>query len=524
MSTPGNREVAHRVFAAEFDDADLEYSESDEERAPNYVVTPGGARINRLYFVGVLTETESVSEDVLRARVVDPTGAFVVYAGQYQPDELAFLESVDPPAFVAVTGKARTFQPDDSDRTFTSVRPETITEVTAEDRDRWAVTAAEHTLDRVGVVADALGRSERGDDLRAALVDGGVPHELADGVTLAVDHYGTNEPYLDALRTLAVDVASVVAGEREEVRGLDRAPDDPATERVDTAALQADAPEVLTASGATADVADATSDAETASESGTVTHGADAGGSADADADADVDATPTAEATTDDAAETGEAEPEPADEDDELGDFEGGSIGTETVVESDDAGADATADPDEATANTDEMYEFDEEERQEIEAEYGTEFSTGTEVESPDGEAAEGGAAAASAEASATDADAATEPDPEPTADDAADEPAADEAAATDDEPADDAAAESDDGDEDEDAEDAEAAADAPLDEVLLDAMGALDDGDGADRAELIETVVDQTGADAGAVEDAIQDALMGGQCYEPGDDKLKPI
>lgn len=30
---PGAREVAHRVFAAEFDDASLSYSESDEERA-----------------------------------------------------------------------------------------------------------------------------------------------------------------------------------------------------------------------------------------------------------------------------------------------------------------------------------------------------------------------------------------------------------------------------------------------------------------------------------------------------------
>ena len=45
--TRPRREVAHRVFAAEFDDATLSYSESDEERAPNYVVTPTGARANR---------------------------------------------------------------------------------------------------------------------------------------------------------------------------------------------------------------------------------------------------------------------------------------------------------------------------------------------------------------------------------------------------------------------------------------------------------------------------------------------
>ncbi len=63
---------------------------------------------------------------------MDPTGPFVIYAGQYLPDELAFLEAADPPMFVAVTGKARTFQPDDSDRVFTSVRPESISEVDAE--------------------------------------------------------------------------------------------------------------------------------------------------------------------------------------------------------------------------------------------------------------------------------------------------------------------------------------------------------------------------------------------------------
>ncbi len=154
-SGPGRREVAHRLFAAEFDDADLSYSESDEERAPNYVVTPTGARVNRLFLVGALTELEQVNDDVLRARVVDPTGPFVSYAGQYQPDELAFLEAADPPMFVAVTGKARTFQPDDSDRVFTSVRPESISEVDADTRDRWVVQAAEQTVSRIGQMASA---------------------------------------------------------------------------------------------------------------------------------------------------------------------------------------------------------------------------------------------------------------------------------------------------------------------------------------------------------------------------------
>ncbi len=57
-----------------------------------------------------------------------------------------------------------------------------------------------------------------------------------------------------------------------------------------------------------------------------------------------------------------------------------------------------------------------------------------------------------------------------------------------------------------------------------MERMRELDDGDGADHEALVETVVDATGADPDSVEDAIQDALMSGQCYEPGEDRLKPI
>jgi RPA family protein len=505
-----NREVAYRLFATEFDDADFEYSESDEERAPNYVVTPSGTRINRLYFVGVLTETEQVNEEVLRARVVDPTGAFVVYAGQYQPDALAFLESTDSPEFVAVTGKARTFQPDDSDRTFTSVRPETISAVEAADRDRWAVTAAEHTLDRVATMADALGRSERGADLTEALVAEGVPVALADGVALAIDHYDTSAPYLNALRTLALDASRVVAGDREEVRDVDPAPDDPGDEAIDREALSAVGPDILTPDDG----------AETVGDAGTSTAADETTASADAEA------TTTEEAT----AESADTTTETATADDDLGDFEGGSIATDeeetegaeaaedeaasgeaTVESADEATADAP------TADTDEMYEFDEDERQEIEEEYGTEFSTGAEVESPE----TGRDAAPSAETE----DEATVENEATVEDEAAEEAKANTAEETAaDEGKTEAAAESEVETTESEANGESADAEAPVEDVLLETMRELDDGDGAPRSELIGTVVDRTGTDEPTVEDAIQEALMGGQCYEPEDDRLKPI
>ena len=223
-SGPGRREVAYRLFAAEFDDSEYAYSESDEERAPNYVVTPTGARVNRLFAVGVLTEVEDVNPEMVRGRLVDPTGAFVTYAGQYQPDALAVLERADPPAFFSLSGKARTYEPDDGDRIYSSVRPETVREVDAETRDRWVVTAAERTRSRIGVMAAAIESGLVGDQLRAALAEAGVDERLADGVALALEYYGTTPAYLRELGRVATEAVEVVAGERGEVSGPDLAP------------------------------------------------------------------------------------------------------------------------------------------------------------------------------------------------------------------------------------------------------------------------------------------------------------
>jgi len=506
----GRREVAYRVFAAEYDDADFEYTENeDDEQSPNYVVTPTGARINRLFAVGVLTEVERVNDEMLRGRVVDPTGAFVVYAGQYQPDPLTALERAEPPQFVAITGKARTFQPEDADVIYTSIRPETINAVDADTRDRWTVTAARHTLDRVRAFADALEREERGDELRSALESEGVDSGLAAGIPLAIDHYGTTTAYLDAIRGMAVEAAEVVAGEREEVEPPDLAPDEGGE-----AAIAIDGETSFAAAGV---------------ESG---DGATAG-----------------EPTSDEAVG-------------ELGDFEAGSVGSGDDSEGIDSGAIDEAESDDPAAATDEMYEFDEDEREEIEAEFGTEFSTGSEIDEP-GEAdldapASGEGIDAAAEADETDVDdeetAEPESEPEPAEPEDGAESGAEQVSEVEPErePEDEPEPETEkpepaDEDEpepvdeapepEEDQQDAEEAdidleeadidleeADIDLEEAVVEAMHDLDSGDGADRAAVVEAVSDEHGASAEEITGAIQDALMSGKCYEPGDGLLKPI
>ncbi len=154
QSTP-TREVAQRVFASEFNDAGYTFKESDDERAPVYLLLPTGESSNRVFFVGTLTEKEDVGEDdeYWRGRIVDPTGTFFVYAGQYQPEAASKIRDLEPPAYVAVVGKPRTYETDDG-TVRVSVRPESITEVGATVRDRWVAETAERTLARVAAFDD----------------------------------------------------------------------------------------------------------------------------------------------------------------------------------------------------------------------------------------------------------------------------------------------------------------------------------------------------------------------------------
>ena len=144
------REVARRVFASEFNDSTYAFKESDDERAPNYAILPTGDRANRVFFVGTLTETEDVGDDAeyWRGRIVDPTGTFFTYAGQYQPEATSVLRETETPAYVAVVGKPRTYETDDG-TVNVSVRPESIAVVDEATRDRWVLECAERTLDRI---------------------------------------------------------------------------------------------------------------------------------------------------------------------------------------------------------------------------------------------------------------------------------------------------------------------------------------------------------------------------------------
>jgi len=181
------RETAWRVFAGELNDSNLEIK-GEGEKSPSYIVTPLGAKINRLFIIGVLTDVENISEggDLVRAHISDPTGVFTLYSGNYQQDVTDALTSIEVPAFVAVVGKVRTYSPEEG-VVYVSVRPENVMEVNADIRDKWILETCRNTKDRIEAMFEAMKMKDPNVyDLHKL----GFSKNLSEGVVLALKNYG----------------------------------------------------------------------------------------------------------------------------------------------------------------------------------------------------------------------------------------------------------------------------------------------------------------------------------------------
>jgi len=212
------REVAKRVFARELEACrELEKParldpQAADSKTPNLLISPLGLILNRVFIVGVITELDSVGtqNDMWKARIVDPTGAFTVYAGQYQPDASIFFSTVQIPAFIALTGKARIYEPEPGS-VFVSIRAEEANVVDEEIRNRWVVDTAEQTIERLEAFSDALASGHYGEKLREYLLEKGVSSELTEGISIALERERAPQEFVKLLR------ASV----REGLKSLD---------------------------------------------------------------------------------------------------------------------------------------------------------------------------------------------------------------------------------------------------------------------------------------------------------------
>lgn len=190
------REPAVRMFAAELLRSDLQLEKaSDDQFAPAYVLTPTGAKVNRVFHVGTLVEIEDVGDEansLLRARIVDPTGAVFVRAGQYQPEAAVILNQMRDklPCFVAVTGKPNVYKPDE-DTTYVSIRPEHVNIVSEKERDCWIAETIKATLDRIARLKEAKA-SQNPDAI----------------LKMALEHYGFDTENLKELIKQAISITT----------------------------------------------------------------------------------------------------------------------------------------------------------------------------------------------------------------------------------------------------------------------------------------------------------------------------
>lgn len=182
------REPAWRVTARELESS-LEEERGEGERAVSYLLSPFGARMNRVLVTGTLSPAEPLGRDesqpFWRARLSDPTGTVAVTAGTFQPRAMAALRSTNAPQPAVVVGKVHLYRGRDGVG-YVSVRAEAVRFV-AEAQERSVLAEiVRQTLDRL----DLLERLVRDPALSTeSLVAGGVPTGWARAARDALARY-----------------------------------------------------------------------------------------------------------------------------------------------------------------------------------------------------------------------------------------------------------------------------------------------------------------------------------------------
>jgi len=162
------REPAWRVTARELESS-LEEEKGEGERPATYLLSPFGARMNRVLLAGNLSPAESIGRDesqaFWRARLSDPTGAVAVTAGSFQPRAMAQLRAASASRPAVVVGKAHLFRGRDGVG-YVSVRAEAVRNVAESEERACLADVVRQTLDRL----DLLERAEKDPDITEAVV------------------------------------------------------------------------------------------------------------------------------------------------------------------------------------------------------------------------------------------------------------------------------------------------------------------------------------------------------------------
>ncbi len=214
------REPSWRIFAAEYNDSN-HVIHGKEEKAPKYVITPLGAKVNRLFIVGVLTDVENIGKEGIRwrARIADPTGIHNVYAEPFNPEVATILSDMESPSYVAVVGKVRIYEPEEG-TLYLSVRAENIKNVDSMVRDYWILQASKNLKMRIDAIRDAMNMDMP--SIRQ-LKQLGYPSKVAEGVVEAIKFYKDID--IEHYEFLLREALSYITSEKKEKKDIGDAED-----------------------------------------------------------------------------------------------------------------------------------------------------------------------------------------------------------------------------------------------------------------------------------------------------------
>ncbi len=188
------REPAWRIFAQEFNDS-IVLEKKGEEKEANYILTRLGAKVNRLFLVGIMENKNVMNENsFITGSVNDLTGTFHFSADKNysNPSVWKFLSSNEPPNRVALVGKVRTY----GESKNLDLRVETIMECDEFLEEYWKLSALRNMLYRIQIIHEIQNNSDR-----KTLEKLGYPSNYLESITLAMDIF--KDQRIDAYMNLA---------------------------------------------------------------------------------------------------------------------------------------------------------------------------------------------------------------------------------------------------------------------------------------------------------------------------------
>ncbi len=181
------REPGVLVLAKELNGS-IEKHVEDREYSPTYLISEIGGKLSRVLIGGVLDQLEnrgSESDPFYTARVIDPNGDFYyLQAGQYNPDGAAALSKLENGVPILCVGKVRARTPEDSERTYVSVQPESVRAVPMNEINHWAIKACEELIKRINATKVFGTNDEEYNKMNLTIRE-------KDGIELAKDFYPT---------------------------------------------------------------------------------------------------------------------------------------------------------------------------------------------------------------------------------------------------------------------------------------------------------------------------------------------